>query len=401
MKRALRPTAYLFLLVLLGALKGHSALALDITGPSRVCPGQTVSFTVTSFPAIYVSWKLELFNDGAAFPAQTWNRSPSDSKTISVTFLNTTGASVLKATATSIGASYVYIKDVARAGVTPPPPNNGLVIGCSANQEVAISSTPSLQNNATDCFFHCRMEWSAPSGWTLKNSAGYSNPANGATHVKFPSGLSNGNVGNITVTAIYTECTPFVSNTSSTATLWYGPPIITSSNQTLFDGPSNVWHCSITNNPMGGASATWSLVSGDASFSTSGYANYISSVNGGTIQVVLTNACGSSSTQYFNIPPAGSSLMAYPNPAKNSLSIQFRNTESPDFLPKTLNIISESHQRVVKSISVTDVFSKKSFVDGNKINIDVKDLPRGVYYLHAIPDENSKIQTEKTRIVLE
>jgi hypothetical protein len=69
-------------------------------------------------------------------------------------------------------------------------------------------------------------------------------------------------------------------------------------------------------------------------------------------------------------------------------------------LPETIKLYSESSTIPVKLIRVADIYNKKEFKDGNKVEINVKDLPRGTYYLHIESKSNSE-KIEKMRILLQ
>ncbi len=118
------------------------------------------------------------------------------------------------------------------------------------------------------------------------------------------------------------------------------------------------------------------------------------------VKVTATNACGTYNEDfvfYLN----GGALMAYPNPTTELLTLEFANPEIEESLPSQINLYSESSIEIVRSVAVTEVYNKKGFTDGNKITIDVRNLPRGIYYLHSIPAKNADMKVEKVRIKLE
>lgn len=96
---------------------------------------------------------------------------------ISHAFGNSAGDVVItiRAYGTPAGLTLISSQSITVSKSPPSPytPNNGLVIGCSANESVSISSSPYLQNNAADCYFHCAYEWSASSGWNLNNGTNH------------------------------------------------------------------------------------------------------------------------------------------------------------------------------------------------------------------------------------
>lgn len=107
----------------------------------------------------------------------------------------------------------------------------------------------------------------------------------------------------------------------------------------------------------------------------------------------ITNSCGTSTrTVEFWAPW---SLLYYPNPATEDISIEFSRTDKLETLPEKILFFSEKSTIPVKSFNLSEVKKSNGF-NGNKLEISVKELPRGVYYIHAISGE----KTEKRRIVL-
>lgn len=396
-KRTMFALATFFLMLTLAGF--NSANAIGINGPARVCPNATVTYTVSNLPSGTTRWRYCV--DEPTYPYDSysdWIYPPTDNFTY--TFHDIQGTATIKIQAFQ---NFFKIGEESRPIFISPPnpvkPNNGLVLGCSANQSVQISSLPSLMNNAADCYFHCGYSWAAPSGWTLERS-GFSpgNPLLFADHVVFPSGLSNGNVGQITVTALFTECGS-LQNTSASSTLWYGPPIISSPNQWLFDSYSNMWQLSHMSQP--GFTSSYTVYSGSASLIPNVNDCYVTTADGAVIQLIVSNGCGNSSAYYFTIPAQGGMMMAYPNPAKNTITLQFKGTDSLDQLPEEVKLFSEKSGASVITISVVDYFNRKAFKEGNKIEVDVASLPRGTYYLHVYPNGKSGAELQRIRMMLE
>lgn len=139
----------------------------------------------------------------------------------------------------------------------------------------------------------------------------------------------------------------------------------------------------------------------------------LSGVNGGNAQVYVygsygnsainingNNVCGNKSSTFIIYIP--SSFRASPNPAKESLTIAFTDTKYQEALPDQLEIISEKTSKIVRSINVREVYDNHKFQENNKIEFDVKDLPRGVYYLKIInPRQEKDKQVETVRLVFE
>jgi hypothetical protein len=119
------------------------------------------------------------------------------------------------------------------------------------------------------------------------------------------------------------------------------------------------------------------------------------------IEVKTTNACGDSPyygiTEYLSC--GGSFAMkAFPNPANEILNLEFDVDAVPNNLPEEILLYSEKSAEPVKSINTKHFYERQLFTEGSKIILDVKSLPRGVYYLHLISKQQN---TEKIRIILE
>jgi hypothetical protein len=180
-----------------------------------------------------------------------------------------------------------------------------------------------------------------------------------------------------------------------------GTPLVMYPNLFLFDSYSNMWQFSHDYQP--GASWSYYVASGSATLQQNVGDCYITTSTGASVCVYGSNSCGSGSTYCFDVPAGGGSYMqsVSPNPAKDRLVLQFKSTESLKTLPDYVSLYTENSTEYVKSISIKDVYERKAFEQGDKLNIDVNDLPRGIYYLHVIPNEESKQPTQRIRIVLE
>lgn len=121
----------------------------------------------------------------------------------------------------------------------------------------------------------------------------------------------------------------------------------------------------------------------------------------GTFRFTYSNSCASFSKVYEFKPVSCGAFIAYPNPATDVLTLEFENTERLETLPGKIKLISEKTQEVVRLVDVVDIFSKKLFSSGNKVELRVADLPRGTYYIHSIPQDNSGQEKKSFRIMLE
>lgn len=115
--------------------------------------------------------------------------------------------------------------------------------------------------------------------------------------------------------------------------------------------------------------------------------------------VNATNPCGSSSRTFTFVTSSG--YRVYPNPAKEVAYIEFDNATYGDALPERVELLSEKSTKPIKSVDVQKAFASKSLQGGNRISFDVKDLPRGTYYMHIINSKNKDKELDAVRILLE
>ena len=109
------------------------------------------------------------------------------------------------------------------------------------------------------------------------------------------------------------------------------------------------------------------------------------------VGVTATNACGTSNrTIAF---AAYSGYKVFPNPAKSTVYIEFDTVEKADLLPETIQLMSETSTKPVLTIDVQNSFVQKEFKNGNQLELDVKQLLRGTYYLHINNTKRKDLET--------
>lgn len=153
-------------------------------------------------------------------------------------------------------------------------------------------------------------------------------------------------------------------------------------------------------------SYSWSLQAGsNASFSGNGpsasFSNYNIACSG--ISLAASNSCGTTNTG-LSICTKNCFVAAYnvyPNPAKDFLNVTFEDTKSLAALPEQVLLYNEKSTGPVKAVQVKDIFENGTFKNGNTIELSVKELPRGSYYLHVVPQKDSDQKIDKIRIILE
>ncbi|NBB28477.1 T9SS type A sorting domain-containing protein [Cellulophaga sp. BC115SP] len=165
--------------------------------------------------------------------------------------------------------------------------------------------------------------------------------------------------------------------------------------------------------PLNGSIYRWYV---DNNLVKTGTTPYGTGIPGGScgqshyLRVSVENGCGVSplspvvpgnypSGPYYSYPC--SYYKVYPNPASDQLTIQFENSKNLNEQIENIDLYQESSGKVLKSISNQELYNIDSSSDGSKLQLDVKNLPRGVYYLHINPKKESEQHIEKIRILLE
>lgn len=177
----------------------------------------------------------------------------------------------------------------------------------------------------------------------------------------------------------------------------FGPPVISNPIQWLFDSYSNMYQCSNIITPFFYTTCTWTLVSGSATLVPNNNDCYVTTTGGAMVSITASNTCGTSNTVYYDIPAAeGYRMMAYPNPTKNVLTLELKSEDV-----SSVDIYSQSSAERVKSVSVKDFVKDNASKEGPKVELNVGDLPRGIYYLHINPKVDSKQKVQIVQVRLE
>lgn len=154
-------------------------------------------------------------------------------------------------------------------------------------------------------------------------------------------------------------------------------------------------------------SYNWYISSGNTSNgylspsgSTATFTSYTSECYGISLQV--TNGCGTTQTGLtLCAQNCFARYAVFPNPAQDYVTIEFDKVDSSDVLPDKIELLSEGSTKPVKMVDVQEVFSRKTFTKGNQIEIDVRELPRGTYYLHILNSRRKDKEVDALRILLE
>ncbi|RFS15970.1 M12 family metallo-peptidase [Emticicia sp. C21] len=191
--------------------------------------------------------------------------------------------------------------------------------------------------------------------------------------------------------------------------------IITGSFQMYKDGilitTSDINYVCLSNwynmNAAGINSITWSV----QNFGTSAYivssssssATVSAGSNAGTFTVKASksNACGNIDRYYQFDASSCFRYSVFPNPSSSKLTIAFDDLNSIENFPNKIELISDATKYSALSINLSEEFTKKTIKDGSKIELDVKSLPRGIYYLIITNLKLENKPTETVRILIE
>ncbi|SHM79382.1 hypothetical protein SAMN04488057_103347 [Cyclobacterium lianum] len=236
--------------------------------------------------------------------------------------------------------------------------------------------------------------WQTTGGVTVNGSSSYTEQPGVSSTVT----IANSSSGSFSVKAVIAGCSSLES-TPKTENM--GTPVIANPNYWLFDSYSNMWQFSQS---VTGPGITYNFYvsSGSAQLNQQLQDCYITTTEGATVCVTGTNSCGTGTPYCFYIPPASGLLRTvYPNPVTNLLTLEFNTSKSSYSIPFEVILYSEKTMEAVIHLTQEEVNSLESFKTNHGIEMDVADLPRGIYYLHTIPDKKSKLAIQKTKIILE
>lgn len=115
------------------------------------------------------------------------------------------------------------------------------------------------------------------------------------------------------------------------------------------------------------------------------------------VRVTATNTCGSYYQDFvFYIPSFFKAV--YPNPAKEYLTLDFNSLTDKATLPDAVELYHETSMKKELSLSLEDLLKDTKNQQGNKYILDIKNLKRGVWYLHAV---KKGYETEVVRLLFE
>jgi Trypsin len=140
--------------------------------------------------------------------------------------------------------------------------------------------------------------------------------------------------------------------------------------------------------------STLSIQNDRTCFGTNNTGSYFLTVN-------ASNSCGTNGRSViFQVNSCG--FRVFPNPAQTTLAIEFENPEMIESIPDLIEIQEEKSQKTVKIKDIKAIKNKeknnpKAF---SKIDFDLRDLPRGTYYVQMIFDGANQKSKESVRVIL-
>lgn len=304
---------------------------------------------------------------------------------------NASGSGVVKVTGIRNDEGYIPVTSqmtVNRLKPTAPTTVTGIGTLCPS-QTVSVSASGAA--NATG------YEWTSANGVLVNGTTNTgligANASVSGTGPSYYNGL-----GSYSVRAYSSICQTYSSLVTKNIQT-YGTAPVSYPTLTLFDANSNMWQFSHAY--VSGATWTYYLAAGSATLQQNIGDCYITTTNGASVCVYGSNSCGQGATYCFNVPAQGGMMRVAPNPVKDKLSMQFDNTSRSEDLPAHVDLYQESSTSAVRSVDVQDVYKRQAFTDKNRIELPVGDLPRGTYYLHAVPNEQSKQNIQRIRVILQ
>lgn len=233
------------------------------------------------------------------------------------------------------------------------------------------------------------ISWSVSPTGSVSPSSGTGNTAN----------LTRLNAEDVTITFTLAGCN------STSRVIFVGPPqfggFLVNGNST-----SNGSACVNSYTPIAAVpndpSATYSWSQSDpngfiANSSSSSTAFTAYNANCYYLNVNIWNTCGSTNqTLTICTNNCFARYTVFPNPAKDYITIDFDQIESANSLPDEIVLLSEKTTQAVKSIDVQSLYLRKGLKNGKQIEIEAKDLPRGIYYLHI---KNSRLEEKKLDVI--
>jgi len=117
--------------------------------------------------------------------------------------------------------------------------------------------------------------------------------------------------------------------------------------------------------------------------STNMYVSSLSTTGARYVRVTATNTCGSY-YEDFVFYLMSFRIIAYPNPARDLLTLKFDNIDEKEFLPDFIELVNEKSLKTELYLSIDNVFKDALKRQGNEYIMDINKLERGTWFLRAI-----------------
>lgn len=163
--------------------------------------------------------------------------------------------------------------------------------------------------------------------------------------------------------------------------------------------PSNY---SVSGGPVAPATFFWGS-SSNITLNTYSGPTVTATPNGGStgwVEVSFNVGCNVITRKDINILDCFARYTTYPNPSKDYIIVEFEGIDRAESLPDEISILTEQSIKPLKTINVQNIFNHQTLKNGNRIEIDVRDLPRGTYYLHIKNNRRKEQKLDAIRVVL-
>jgi hypothetical protein len=190
---------------------------------------------------------------------------------------------------------------------------------------------------------------------------------------------------------------------SAYKTVYVGTPIATNIqvNTSMCPGYSQVVTATVQGSP---SSLSWYLSSGGSAY-VSDYGNgsayfnsYVVDCYGLTLD--MTNSCGTSQAgTSICVDNCFAGYSVYPNPSKEYLSIDLASYKKAEAMPDQIILYNEKTLKPVYRLDHTQIIAETG--EDGVLQMSMKELPEGTYYLHITSGAGSKQKVEKLRILHE
>jgi Secretion system C-terminal sorting domain len=117
--------------------------------------------------------------------------------------------------------------------------------------------------------------------------------------------------------------------------------------------------------------------------------------------IYASNICGSIGRNII-VQVNNCGYRVYPNPARNNIAVEFEEPDKIESIPDLIEIKDEKEQKVVKQKNIKEIKEKQKNNSSSysKIDFDVSDLPRGIYYISLKYGNIKDAKVETIKILL-